>query len=747
MNSDEIINDIEKAFTLASRHFQARRLSEAENIYNQILLKFPDHPRALHGLGVIRFHSGMGESAVALIRQAISFNSNFPDAYNNLGNVLKELGRLDESIESYSYAIALKPDFAMALSNLGNTFRDIGKFDDAITCLQRALAINTDNPDILNDLGNVLMDQGKLDEAIAYFKKTLAISPDSAAAHNNLGNALMDQGKLDKAISCFQIAIALEPAYANAYNNLGVALAKQGRLDEAASSYRKSLELNPDYALAYNNLGSAYRDMGRLDEAVASYTKAITIRTEYHEAYNNLAVILAEQGKLAEAFEHYRKSLAIKPDYAPAHSNLIFAMNYSPAVTSEEIFEESCRWNKMHAGPNTARSVTHCNDPSPRRRLRIGYVSPDFREHSVSYFFEPLVANHDRDKIEVHCYSDVINPDKTTRRLKRLADSWLNCIDLTDEALADRISHDRIDILIDLAGHTAHNRLTVFAKKPTPVQVTWLGYPNTTGLSTMDYRLTDAVVDPEGTSDSLHSEKLYRLPESFLCYKPPTRYPRVLPLPAYENGFVTFGSFNNLTKMTPEVIDLWGEILRLVTGSRLVLKNKALADPSTLSRYRQMFADNGIDPERVGLLSYEPSTKGHLALYNRVDIALDPFPYNGTTTTCEALWMGVPVIILRGDRHAGRVGASILHNVGLNDLVAKTTDEYLNIARNLAKDRRKLADLRRKLRKRMAGSPLCNAGEFTKHVEEAYRCMWHAWCSETNGASTSEETNLEPRQT
>jgi predicted O-linked N-acetylglucosamine transferase (SPINDLY family) len=369
----------------------------------------------------------------------------------------------------------------------------------------------------------------------------------------------------------------------------------------------------------------------------------------------------------------------------------------------------------------------HSNDRSRERRLRIGYVSSDFRQHSVGYFIEPVLAHHNHDRFEIFCYSNDIKEDEVTGRLQSYADHWRRLIGLSDEQAANQIRADRIDILIDLSGHTRGNRLLVFARKPVPVQVTWLGYPTTTGLSTMDYRLTDGFADPVGMTEHFHSEQLVRLPECFSCYQPPEA-PEVSGLPAREKDYVTFGSFNNLAKINREVMAVWARILQAVPGSHLTLKNTGLGAGTVQQRVRETFMGLGVAPERLALLGNDPSSRAHLERYWNIDIGLDPFPYNGATTTCDALWMGVPLVALAGKTHAGRVGVSQLSNLELTELIGNTTEEYVAIATRLARDLERLSQLRAGLRARLAASPLTEAPRFTKNLEQAYLAMWKDWC-------------------
>jgi predicted O-linked N-acetylglucosamine transferase (SPINDLY family) len=381
----------------------------------------------------------------------------------------------------------------------------------------------------------------------------------------------------------------------------------------------------------------------------------------------------------------------------------------------------------MHESDKTP-SAGFRNQPDPERRLKIGYVSPDFRTHSVAYFFEGLLRWHDNKVVETFCYALTPHKDETTERLQQQASVWRDVSTLDDAALVKQARADGIDILVDLAGHTARNRLTVFAARAAPVQMTYLGYPSTTGLSRMDYRLTDERADPPG-EEAFHSERLVRLPGCFLCYQPPLRSPSVAGAPMVHNGYITFGSFNNLAKINANVVALWSEILQAVPGSRLLIKNPSLTDGVTAERYRAMFDTHGISSDRTELLGLVPDPQAHLDTYRRIDIALDTFPYNGTTTTCEALYMGVPVITLAGQAHAGRVGLSILGNLGLDELIARSPDDYVSCAASLATNQERICDLRNTLRERLLTSAICDADSFARKVEQAFRQIWHDWCS------------------
>lgn len=431
-----------------------------------------------------------------------------------------------------------------------------------------------------------------------------------------------------------------------------------------------------------------------------------------------LGAVRLSQGLVEEAIACLRLAVTAGPENCSIHSNLLMAMNYSERCSQEDIFVESRKWDALHhvdcsdAEPNNERPIP--SEYSGDSRIRLGFVSSDFRTHSVSYFFEPILKCIDGNKFETFCYSDVTVPDVVTERLKSLSCHWVETSSLEDVAFIEQIRADRIAILIDLAGHTGGNRLRVFSGRAAPIQVTWLGYPNTTGLSTIDYRFTDEIADPAGDSDTLHSEKLLRLKNGFLCYRPLEDSPEIGVSPRLTNGYVTFGSFNNISKMSPGVIAVWARILRKVVNSRLLLKCHNFADHATAERFVGYFADFGITRDRIEVRPVVPDTRGHLAVYNEIDIALDTFPYNGTTTTFEALWMGVPVITLSGDRHAARVGASILARLGLHDLVALSVNEYINLAERLAYNVNRLEKLHSSIRRDLAESCLCNAELFAE---------------------------------
>lgn len=534
---------------------------------------------------------------------------------------------------------------------------------------------------------------------------------------------------------CCRGAIAANPSLPNAHFNLGVALGSQGKVNEAIQSYRRAVQLKPDHVLSLFNLGHSLQVTFCLEEAFSCYTRVLSLKltpadpvpANFHATVHHyMANVLKAQGKMREANDHFRQALTLNPAMPGEHSDMLLALNYDPP-DPDVVFAEHVEWGKRHAytGPT---AYQHRQSRDPERTLRIGYLSPDLCHHAVTFFFEPLLAEHDRSRFVPVCYSARQRSDHVTARLHSLSTLWRDVFAMNDEQLANQIYADQIDILVDLTGHMGDNRLPVFSRKPAPIQISWLGYPNTTGLTTIDYRLTDSVADPPGLTDRYYTERLFRLPRGFLCYRPSESAPAVGPLPAASSGAITFGSFNNLSKISPGTIELWSAILLGVPHSRLVLKNASFTDIPTRQPYYQAFEKHGIGHDRLDFRGLHLELTDHQSVYNEIDVALDPFPYNGATTTCESLWMGVPVITLAGKLHAGRVGASILTQIDLPDLIAGSPDEYQRIAVKLAGNRDRLSELRATLRQRMAASPLCDAKAFALAVEQAYRTMWRKWC-------------------
>jgi predicted O-linked N-acetylglucosamine transferase (SPINDLY family) len=616
-------------------------------------------------------------------------------------------GRLADAERDYRRALALEPGVAPdraprvtrivaeVWSNLAAVRLLRSEGERARQAADRALRLRPDYPPALNNLGLAFLSLGRLGEAAAALEAALDLAPDYVGAMNNLGMVHLRRGDEERAVAEFGYAVATDPANLDARINLGTVLRQRNAHTAAIAQFRAALELAPDRA-----------DIGANIRADLGYSMALA-------------------GRHAEA----RDALLATVDWAAAGqantSVRLFALNCLPDVSAAEIAH-------LHreAGQRLETAVPVVRLPARPagigRKLRVGYVSPDFGLHPVGRFLLPLLERHDRSRVEIACYAEVPRLDPLGERFRQLADLWRPTVGLSDADLAACIASDGVDLLVDLAGHTAHNRLPVFARRPAPVQASWLGYANTTGLSAIDWRITDAVADPPGVTDALHTERLMRLPDGFLCFGPPAPAPPVSPSPLLANGYVTFGSFNALSKLTPSVIAVWGRLLASIPGARLVVKALGLADVPSRRRLGAALREAGAPPGSVTLLPGLANPAEHLAAYRLMDIALDPFPYNGTTTTCESLFMGVPVITLAGDRHAARVGASLLNRVGFDQLVAGDADGYLAAARALAGDPRALTELRSGLRERLLRSPLCDARRFARAMEAAYAAMMEA---------------------
>lgn len=555
-----------------------------------------------------------------------------------------------------------------------------------------------------------------------FCRQALTLEPKLAIAHFNLGIALRSQNRFAEACQSFKRATALLPGYSEAMDALAHAYIALSDWPAAVQALKEIIAIWPGKAEIYGNLGTVYQAMGRIGDAIAAYETALKNNPRLRVTLNSLGSAYASQGDFEHAERCYRQCLVAAPADTQARSNLLMLLNDLPDADPAKVFEEHLEWGRVAEARILLMDPIE-SDRDSQRRLRVGYLSPDFREHSVASFIEPVLRQHDRSRFEVCCYSSLPMPDETTRRIRAAVDVWRDIDKLSDAETAHLIREDHIDILIDLAGHTGNNRLDIFAAKPAPVQMTYLGYPNTTGLRTIDYRITDRVADPAG-EEAHYSEELLRLDGCFLCYQPDPNTPDVAPLPASTNGHVTFGSFNNFSKINRGVLQLWARVLKQVPSSRLLLKCPALTDATVQERVSTALQALGIGIERVDLLGHTPTRQEHLALYAKMDIALDTFPYNGTTTTCEALWMGVPVLSLVGERHAGRVGASLLNAAGLADWLADTPESFVAIAQAMAADVIRLSHLRESLRGQLAESPLCDAVGFVRRLELAMQQVW-----------------------
>jgi protein O-GlcNAc transferase len=560
-------------------------------------------------------------------------------------------------------------------------------------------------------------------------------SPPEVDLHRLIGQAqaAAAAGQIERALELLDSTVlealdrATGPAAASAVLIAAGVFHQARRLDRAERYYLRALEAGPS-AQVYINLGHLCHFTGRMMEAIEWRRKAIALRPEDPALGADLATSLIFLGCKDEGLDLFRKAAGTSGNPAIG-SMALMNLHYQPSLDNQALFEEHRRWADRHAPLSLARTE-HANDRSPDRRLRIGYVSADFRTHPVAYFFEPLLEGHDRRAVEVFAYSQVACPDPVTWRLQARFDHTRNICGLDDRAVATLIENDRIDVLVDLAGHTGGNRLTVFAYKPAPVQATYLGYPDTTGMEQMDYRLTDQLSTP-AECQRFYTERLVYLPGGFLCYRPPEWAPEIPPPPRSVRGIVTFGAFNDSCKVNAPLMALWARILEATPGSRLLFKSRAGEDPQVREVFLEQFRRAGIPRHQVTIVGQRPAIE-YLRLYDQVDIALDTFPYNGTTTTCDALWMGVPVVSLAGGHHASRVGLSLLSRLGQESLATRSADDYVERATTLAQDLRGLETFRASIRPAMMASCLCNPRAFAAAMEDAYRWMWRRWCVKQN---------------
>ncbi|MCO5097928.1 MAG: tetratricopeptide repeat protein [Rhodocyclaceae bacterium] len=718
--------------------------------------------------GIAIEQAGSLDEALQHFDAAIRLAPKLGRAHFCRGNTLLDQGNAQAALDAYATALTHKPDSAAAHYNMGNACVRLGRHEDAVAAYRKAIALKPDFTDAEVALGGTLEDLGKPDEAAAHYRRALEIRPDYAEVHYNLGRVLGGKGQLEAAIISYRRAIEIRPDYAEAYINLGAALKGLRRFDEAAASYRRAREIKPDNAEVYFNEGVALQELEQLERAEACYRRALEIEPDHTDACNNLGVILVLCGQLDEAVKYFRRALAnnpdnaetqmnlgyaladlglfdagvactrralqLNPDYPAAHNNLLFIHNYLGDQPAALMLADARRFGESAA--RLARPYTTWpNPPEPERCLRVGLVSGDLCNHPVGYFLvgvlEALTLQA-AGRLEIFGYANRPSNDETGQRIKACCRGWHSAMGLSDEALARRIRDDAIDILIDLSGHTVHNRLPVFAWRPAPVQMSWLGYFATTGVAEMDYFVADAWTLP-ASEEINFTEKVWRLPETRLCFTPPEAKVGVGPLPALDKGYVTFGCFNNLTKMNDAVVALWARVMASVPNSRLFLKSRQFVEASVCLGVAERFAAHGIDAGRLILEGYVPRAN-YLAAYQRVDIGLDPSPYPGGTTTVEALWMGVPVLTLAGERFLSRQGVGLLMNAGLPEWVASSPDDYVARAVSHASDLQRLAALRNGLRQQVLASPIFDAKRFAMHFENALRNMWRKWCDKPHDA-------------
>ncbi|XVE61445.1 hypothetical protein DITRI_Ditri06bG0040600 [Diplodiscus trichospermus] len=722
------------------------RLVDAAESYQKALGADPSYKPAAECLAIVLTDLGTSlklagntHEGIQKYYEALKIDPSYAPAYYNLGVVYSEMMQYDTALGCYERAALERPMYAEAYCNMGVIYKNRGDLESAIACYERCLAVSPNfeiaknNMAIaLTDLGTKVKLEGDISQGVAYYKKALYYNWHYADAMYNLGVAYGEMLKFDMAIVFYELAFHFNPHCAEACNNLGVIYKDRDNLDKAVECYQLALSIKPNFSQSLNNLGVVYTVQGKMDAAASMIEKAIIANPTYAEAYNNLGVLYRDAGNISMAITAYEQCLKIDPDSRNAGQNRLLAMNYINEGDDDKLFEAHRDWGRRFMRLYTQYNSWD-NPKDPERPLVIGYISPDYFTHSVSYFVEAPLIYHDYGNYQVVVYSAVVKADAKTNRFRekvlKKGGIWRDIYGIDEKKVASMVRDDKIDILVELTGHTANNKLGTMACRPAPVQVTWIGYPNSTGLPTIDYRITDSFADPADTKQK-HIEELVRLPECFLCYTPSPEAGPVSPTPALSNGFITFGSFNNLAKITPQVLQVWARILCAVPNSRLVVKCKPFCCDSVRQKFLTTLEELGLESVRVDLLPLILLNHDHMQAYSLMDISLDTFPYAGTTTTCESLYMGVPCVTMAGSVHAHNVGVSLLSKVGLQHLIAKNEDEYVQLALNLASDVTALQKLRTSLRDLMSKSPVCDGQNFTSGLEATYRNMWRRYCKE-----------------
>lgn len=677
--------------------------------------------------GVVHCQAGDIAKGVECFRQAARLAPDVFEYHLNLGRAFNLLKQWREAEDVLAVAHSLAPGEIDIHIAMADAFAGLGRREELLARYRHEMVERPGDTVLRRNAAAVLLQLGNAQEAARLAREVVTAVPKDVEAGLILASSLAATGQFEQSEQALLGVLAAKPRHAQAGYQLGVVRMRRGHYEAAASAFENVLRIAPDHVEAMHLLAASRLRTGQVNEAILLFKRVLALRPNRVTAQRDYASALAYRGSVSEAATRYRADLAIAPDDKDIRSALAFTSSLLPSATRAEILEIHREWGRRHG---TFAPPAYGNAREPERRLKIGYVSPDFREHSISYFVEPLLSAHDRGAFEVFCYTLDGAFDATSQRLRAASDHWLALDKYNDDDAVRLIRADGIDILVDLAGHTASNRLTLFARGAAPVQITWLGYPETTSVPAIGYKITDAVVSPPGEADRYATEILLRLPNGFHCYRPPLNCPDVAPLPGLAIGHITFGSFADLPKMNPELIGVWAAVLRAAPGSRMLIKCRQFADETVRDKYTAMFGTAGVAAERLTLMGRSATTAAHLAQYASMDICLDTYPYNGTTTICEALWMGVPVVTWMGERAASRVGGSVLHQAGLSELIASNVEGYVGVATELARDVARLDALRRGMRDRLGKSALRDEHGFARAMETAYREVWRRWCSE-----------------
>ncbi len=739
------------------RH-RADKSTSALKMVEESIRAAPKNPHFLTNMGAIYAESGDNENAMRCYRKALSILPSLAEAQNNLGNLYLTIGNPESALACFRKAATFKRGYIEPQRGIAQALNAMGKYNDARKHLEDAVSAHPNDPNLPLDLGLILFESGEKNRAMQVYETAVKANPLAVNVLMTYANSLRDDERLADAEHIYRQVLALEPMHIEAlcffadllrrrrllneaepiltavtieapdnaigHFCLGALRLDQNLFKEAITCFERVCELSPKWALAIHNLGAAHALAGDHSTAKRAYAKALALNPADVQPQLGIASSLALEGNIDDAIVAYQHAIKIDPGHYETYMGLFMAMQYSDQISSQVLFNAHQSFAKQFETPLISTWPIHTNSPDKDHRLRIGYVSGDLHHHAVAYFIEPILEKHDKRIFEVFCYANSMVNDTFTERIKKHAEHWTVCADITDDELFKKIQIDRIDILVDLSGHTAHNRLRVFARKPAPIQVTWIGYPGTTGMTAIDYRITDHMLDPVGVADTLHSEKLFRLAQMNAAFRPPMEKVPVSSLPAITSGSFTFASLNGAAKTSRRVISLWSRILQRIPNAKLIIGN---ADaPAYIERLKTTFAEFGVNEQRISFHPRVPMTQ-FLNLHNQIDLCLDTLPYNGATTTLLGLWMGVPAITVAGHTTSSRCGVSILSQLGLTDFIATTDDEYVELAVRIANDLPALASLRMNLRALLEVSA-GDANRATGLVESAYREMWGTWC-------------------
>lgn len=712
---------VQQAIDVAVKHHSAGELSKACPIYQKILETNPDHPIALHLFGLAAYQAGNLEVAEDYISKAIVCKPDYAEAHNNLGLTYQGLRKLDKAKASYENALGLNPNIAEACNNLGVIVFGYGQIEAAIVHYIRAIEIRPEFSEAHGNLGRAYRKLNRLSEAAVCYQKSLSINPNSAETYNDLANIFMEEKCFEEAINHYQKAISISPHSAKFHNSIGIAYRELHNLEAAIENYLKALSIAPDFEEANHNLGNAYKDLGDLEEAIGYYRNALRINPNLVEALNNLGIVYRKLGQHNEAVECYRDVLSINPDFDTAHRNLIYAMAQTPSIRSKSVLEETQLWAQKFSFKGEIADFKNTIDPD--RKLRVGYLSADFREHAVGYLLESLLSAHHKTHFQIFCYAEVQKPDQVTERFKNYADQWRQTVGLDDEELAELIRQDEIDILVECTGFTKNTRLISLSRKPAPIQVNYFPlHGGTSGLSAIDYAFSDPVLTPK-KQEEWFSEKVVSLAHGSFVFQPDTTWPDVEQNPKHTE--IVFGCVGDPARVDSHAINLWAELLEMFPGSHLLFKHKTFNDEKSRNYWQTKFKSLGDKAIYEGIPG---GWHKHMDVYARLSVVLDTLPISGGTSCVIPMWMGVPVITLVKDHYHHRFGAAMLSHAGMPEFCAKNEEEYLRIIKDLLNDSDRISAFRTTSRNIIRSSHLMDVEGLTLGIEQAYKKMWKTWC-------------------